>query len=224
MGQALEQADVQVIYGVKGLKTHAKICLIVRREPHGIQRYMHFGTGNYNEATARIYSDISFMTCDDELGADATSFFNAITGYSQPRRYRKIEAAPIGLRDKLLELIEAETKRKQQGQKAQIVIKLNSLVDPQIIEALYAASQAGVTGQAEHARHLLPAPGRRGAEREHRSHQHHRSLSRTCAASSTSITAATNACSFPVPTGCRAIWTAASNCSRRSKTRRRADA
>ncbi|MBC8355260.1 MAG: polyphosphate kinase 1 [Planctomycetes bacterium] len=141
----LEQADVQVIHGIKGLKTHAKICLIVRREPHGIQRYVHFGTGNYNETTARIYSDISLMTCDEELGADATSFFNAVTGYSQPRRYRKIEAAPTGLRDKLLEMIEAETKRKQQGQKGQIVIKLNSLVDPKIIDALYVASQAGVT-------------------------------------------------------------------------------
>jgi len=143
--RVLEQADAQVIYGVKGLKTHAKICLIVRREPHGIQRYMHFGTGNYNEVTARIYSDVSLMTCNEELGADVTSFFNAITGYSQPRRYRKIEAAPTGLRDKLLEMIEAETKRKQQGQKAHIVIKLNSLVDPQIIDALYVASQAGVT-------------------------------------------------------------------------------
>lgn len=141
----LEQAGAQVLYGVKGLKTHAKICLIVRREPHGVQRYMHFGTGNYNEATARIYSDISLMTCNEELGADATSFFNAITGYSQPRRYRKIEAAPIGLREKILEMIEAETKRKQQGQKAHIVIKVNSLVDPEIINALYAASQAGVT-------------------------------------------------------------------------------
>ncbi len=141
----LEQADAQVIYGIKGLKTHAKICLIVRREPHGIQRYMHFGTGNYNEVTARIYSDISLMTCNEELGADATSFFNAITGYSQPRRFRKIATAPLGLRDKLLEMIEAETKRKQQGQRGHIVIKLNSLVDPAIIDALYAASQAGVT-------------------------------------------------------------------------------
>jgi polyphosphate kinase len=141
----LEQADVQVIYGVKGLKTHAKICLIVRREPHGVRRYMHFGTGNYNETTARIYSDISLMTCDDNLGAEATTFFNAITGYSQPKRYRKLAAAPIGLRDRLLEMIEAETKRKQQGQEARIIVKLNSLVDPQIINALYAASQAGVT-------------------------------------------------------------------------------
>ena len=140
----LEQADVQVIYGVKGLKTHAKVCLIVRREPHGIRRYMHFGTGNYNESTARIYSDVSLMTCDEELGADATAFFNAVTGYSQPRRYRKLAAAPIGMRERLLEMIEAETKRKQQGQKAEIIAKLNSLVDPKIINALYAASQAGV--------------------------------------------------------------------------------
>jgi polyphosphate kinase len=140
----LEQEDVQVIYGVKGLKTHSKICLIVRREPHGIQRYLHFGTGNYNENTARIYSDISFMTCDEEFGADATNFFNALTGYSQPQQFRKLEAAPIGLRERLLKMIRAETQRKQQGQRAHIVAKVNSLVDPQIINALYEASQAGV--------------------------------------------------------------------------------
>lgn len=140
----LEQADVQVIYGVKGLKTHAKLCLIVRREPHGIQRYMHFGTGNYNEVTARLYGDISLMTCNEELGNDAISFFHAITGYSQPKRYRQIDAAPLGLRDRLLEMIEAETKRKQQGQRAHIVAKVNSLADPQIIDALYTASAAGV--------------------------------------------------------------------------------
>ncbi len=141
----MEQCGVQVIYGVKGLKTHAKICLIMRREPTGIRRYMHFGTGNYNETTARLYSDISFLTCNDELGADATSFLHAVTGYSQPQEFHKIEAAPIGLRERLLEMIEAETKRRQQGQKAHIAAKVNSLVDPQVIEALYAASQAGVT-------------------------------------------------------------------------------
>lgn len=140
----LEQSDVQVIYGVKGLKTHSKVCLIVRREPQGLQRYVHFGTGNYNEITARLYSDISFMTSNDELGAEATSFFNAVTGYSQPQKFQKIAAAPIGLRERILELIEGETKRKQQGQKAQIVAKVNSLVDPKIVDALYAASQAGV--------------------------------------------------------------------------------
>ncbi len=140
----LESAGVQVFYGVKGLKTHAKICIIVRREPHGIVRYMHFGTGNYNEATARIYGDISYMSCDEDLGIDATNFFNAITGYSQPQRFRKIEAAPISLRDRILELIEGESKRAEKGQKALIIAKLNSLADPILIKALYKASQNGV--------------------------------------------------------------------------------
>jgi len=140
----LEENGVQVIYGVKGLKTHAKTCIIVRREPHGVVRYVHFGTGNYNEITARIYSDASLLTSNEELGADAVAFFNAITGYSQPQRYRKIEAAPTGLRPRIVELIEAETHRRQQGQKAFIDAKVNSLVDPEIINALYAASQAGV--------------------------------------------------------------------------------
>jgi polyphosphate kinase len=141
----LEEAQVQVIYGVKNLKTHAKLCIIVRREPHGIVRYLHFGTGNYNEATSRMYSDISYMTCNEQLGADASAFFNAVTGYSQPQPYRALEAAPIGLRKKLLSLIEAETERKKQGQRALIIAKLNALVDPRLIDAFYRASQAGVT-------------------------------------------------------------------------------
>ncbi len=140
----LEEAGVHVIYGVRGLKTHAKLCVIVRREPQGIQRYCHFGTGNYNETTARLYSDISYMTCNEELGADATAFINAITASSQPQSYRRIEAAPIGLRKRLIALIDSETQRKRQGQKAYIAAKLNSLVDPELIGALYRASQAGV--------------------------------------------------------------------------------
>ncbi|GAB5403477.1 MAG: polyphosphate kinase 1 [Aureliella sp.] len=143
--QELEEAQVHVIYGVKHLKTHAKICTIVRREPRGIVRYMHFGTGNYNDATARIYGDISYFTCDHQLGMDASAFFNAVTGFSQPQQFEAIEAAPTGLRHKLLVLIDAEIKRKQQGQPAAIAVKLNSLADPQLIEALYRASQAGVT-------------------------------------------------------------------------------
>ncbi len=140
----LERNGVQVIYGVKGLKTHAKICLVVRREPQGLVRYMHFGTGNYNEQTSRIYSDVSLMTCDDEFGSDATAFFHAITGYSQPQRFHLIEAAPIGLRERLLEMIEAEINFKRNSRKALILIKLNALLDEQMIEALYRASQAGV--------------------------------------------------------------------------------
>ncbi len=143
--QELEEAQVQVIYGVKNLKTHAKVCIVVRREPRGIVRYMHFGTGNYNEATARLYGDVSYFTCSDEMGSDASAFFNAITGYSQPQQYHFLEAAPIGLRKKLIGLIDAEIERKKQGQRALIMIKLNALVDPALIEALYRASQAGVT-------------------------------------------------------------------------------
>jgi len=142
--KSLEQAGVHVIYGLRGLKTHAKVCFIVRREPQGIQRYCHFGTGNYNESTARMYGDISYFTKNEELGADATSFMNSISGYSQPQSYRRIEAAPLGLRKRLLNLIESETQRKKQGQKAYIALKLNSLVDPEMIDALYKASKAGV--------------------------------------------------------------------------------
>jgi polyphosphate kinase len=142
--EAMEQNGVQVIYGLKGLKTHAKVCIVVRREPTGIRRYVHFGTGNYNELTARMYSDVSYMTCQEDLGADATAFFNTITGYSQPIRFRKLEAAPIGLRARLLDLIESEIERHRQGQKGHIIAKVNSLVDTDIIKALYSASQAGV--------------------------------------------------------------------------------
>ncbi len=140
----LERSGVQVVYGVRGLKTHSKICIVVRRESTGVVRYIHFGTGNYNEVTSRMYSDISYLTCDESLGKDASAFFNAITGYSQPQPYEKIESAPLGLRKKLIALIEGETQRKNLGQKAFIVAKMNSLVDPKIIEALYRASQAGV--------------------------------------------------------------------------------
>jgi len=140
----LEQAGAQVIYGVKKLKTHAKVCIIVRRETHGIQRYVHFATGNYNEVTAKQYSDISFLTCDEDLAADASSFFNAISGYSQPQQYRKLAAAPFDLRDKLIELIEGEIDRRGQKQPAHIMAQLNSLACPRIIEKLYEASKAGV--------------------------------------------------------------------------------
>ncbi|MFN3191543.1 MAG: polyphosphate kinase 1 [Aureliella sp.] len=145
--EELEQAGVQMIYGVRNLKTHAKICVIVRREPRGIVRYIHFGTGNYNESTAALYGDISYMTCNDQLGQDASAFFNAITGYSQPKAYNLLEAAPLGLRKKVLTLIEGEIERRKQGQRAHIMVKLNALVDPELIAALYRASQAGVQVQ-----------------------------------------------------------------------------
>jgi polyphosphate kinase len=140
----LERAGAQVIYGVRGLKTHAKVCIVVRREPAGIRRYVHFGTGNYNERTARLYSDVGYMTCREDYAADASAFFNAITGLSQALPYLKIEAAPTGLKARLIELIENEAERQKQGQKGLIRVKVNSLSEPEIIQALYRASQAGV--------------------------------------------------------------------------------
>jgi len=140
----LEAAGVDVIYGIRGLKTHAKMCLVVRKEVNGIRRYVHFGTGNYNEATARIYSDASLFTCDEQLGIDAVHFFNAITGLSVPQTMNKLAAAPINLRQSLLELIRVETETAKSGGAGQITAKFNSLTDQQIIDALYAASNAGV--------------------------------------------------------------------------------
>jgi len=136
-----------VIYGLRGLKTHAKLCIVVRREPTGVRRYLHFGTGNYNEKTARLYSDLSYLTAQEDYGADASAFFNTMTGYSQPVRYRRLEAAPHGLRERLLELIANEAERSRQGQPARILAKVNSLADPELIEALYQASRAGVAIQ-----------------------------------------------------------------------------
>jgi len=141
---ALEHAGAQVIYGVKGYKTHAKVCVIVRREPEGVVRYIHYGTGNYNEKTARLYSDVSFMTSEKDYGADASVFFNTLTGYSQLTSFLKIEAAPLGIRPKLLDLIAGEIEHKRQGEPASMEAKMNSLADPKLIEALYRASQAGV--------------------------------------------------------------------------------
>ena len=140
----MERHGVQVIYGIHGLKTHAKVCIIVRREPQGIVRYMHFGTGNYNEVTAKLYSDISLLTCDEVLGRDATNFFNAITGASQPRGMEELAAAPTTMRRRVLDLIDGETQRCLQGGRGQITAKVNALVDSRVIDALYRASRAGV--------------------------------------------------------------------------------
>ena len=142
--QQLEHAGANVIYGVRGLKTHAKATMVVRREQTGIVRYCHFGTGNYNESTAEIYTDISLLSCDPDLGADAAEFFNSITGYSRPQGFRKIEMAPTGMRKKFLDMIAIETANAKKGQKAFIRAKFNSLADGKIIKQLYQASQAGV--------------------------------------------------------------------------------
>jgi polyphosphate kinase len=141
----LEQAGIHVICGIKGLKTHAKATLVVRREAGGITRYMHFGTGNYNEQTALIYCDISFMTASPDYGRDASLFFNTITGYSATQNLLKLSVAPTALRDKLLDMIDNEIERKKHGQKALIIAKMNSLVDRPLIEKFYQASRAGVS-------------------------------------------------------------------------------
>ena len=142
--QRLEQSGVQVIFGIQGLRTHAKLRVVVRREPSGIRRYVHFGTGDYNETTARLFSDVSFLTSDEELGVDAIKFFNSVTSHAYAQRFRCIDAVPAGLRGRLIELIQMETQRRQQGQRAVITAKLNALGDRAVIDALYAASQQGV--------------------------------------------------------------------------------
>lgn len=140
----LERAGATVLYGVARLKTHAKACLVVRRESEGIKRYVHLSTGNYNEKTARIYSDLALFTTDEKIAQDITQFFNVVSGYSQPTSFTKIEIAPFRLRQTFLKLIERETLRTQKDHPGLIMAKMNSLVDTEIIEALYKASQAGV--------------------------------------------------------------------------------
>ncbi len=141
----LEEAGCHVIYGLVGLKTHAKMCLVVRREDGGIRRYVHMSTGNYNDSTARVYTDIGLFTANDQFGADASGFFNVLTGYSDPPVWNKIAVAPLGLRDKIFEHIQQETAYARSGKPARIIAKMNSLVDKEIIAALYEASVAGVT-------------------------------------------------------------------------------
>jgi polyphosphate kinase len=140
----LQNAGATVIYGVTGFKTHAKACMIVRREPDGIKRYLHLSTGNYNDKTAHIYSDVGLFTSHEDLANDITAFFNMITGYSQPTALSKIVVAPFGLRKKIKQLITREMLRSTPQQPGLILAKMNSLVDAEIIEMLYKASQAGV--------------------------------------------------------------------------------
>jgi polyphosphate kinase len=140
----LEEAGAHVLYGLAGLKVHAKIALVVRRETRGICRYVHLGTGNYNERTARLYTDFGFLTSAEDFGSDASAFFNTITGYSEPPLFNRLVMAPAGMREKILLLIRRETDWARSGQNSEILGKMNSLVDPEIIQELYAASKAGV--------------------------------------------------------------------------------
>ncbi len=140
----LQRAGVQIVYGVKNLKTRAKICLVVRREDGRLRRYVHLGTGNYNESTARLYTDVSYLTCKPDYGNDASLFFNAVTGRSKLVKFQRLVPAPTAMKPRLLELITGEAERAKQGMPARITAKVNSLQDPDIIKALYLASRAGV--------------------------------------------------------------------------------
>lgn len=142
--RALQKAGVHVVYGMVGLKTHCKAALVVRRDHDGIRRYVHLGTGNYNPTTARFYTDLSLFTCRSDFGEDASALFNLLTGYSQGHGWHKLIVAPMHLADRIIALIDRERTNAEQGLPARIIAKMNSLVDPGAIEALYAASQAGV--------------------------------------------------------------------------------
>ena len=143
--RSLERAGVHVVYGVVGLKTHCKAALVVRRETDGIRRYVHLSTGNYNPTTARLYTDLGLFTANQEVGEDTSELFNLLTGYSQGRRWRKLIVAPLGMRERILELIDRERKHAEAGRAARIIVKMNALVEPSVIDALYRASQAGVS-------------------------------------------------------------------------------
>jgi len=140
----LEKAGCHVIYGLVGLKTHSKITLVVRREETGIRRYVHLGTGNYNDSTAKLYTDCGLLTCNAKIGEDATAVFNMLSGYSEPDRWNKLIVAPLWMKDRFLHLIAMEEEHAKKGQKAHIIAKMNSLCDRDIIAALYSASAAGV--------------------------------------------------------------------------------
>ena len=143
--RTLERAGVHVVYGLVGLKTHTKVVLVVRRDADGLWRYVHIGTGNYNPKTAKLYTDVGLLSCRQELGADLTDLFNYLTGYSRQQSFRKLLIAPVNLRSRMIELIDREIDHARQGRPGRIVAKMNSLVDPPIIQALYKASQAGVS-------------------------------------------------------------------------------
>ncbi len=140
----MERAGVHVVHGVGGLKTHAKLALVVRREGGVTRRYAHIGTGNYNPSTARLYTDLGLFTCRDDIAADVADLFNLLTGFARPRRFRRLLVAPFDLRDRLLEEISRCAEEHRDDQPSRIIIKANALVDPAIIDALYDASQAGV--------------------------------------------------------------------------------
>ena len=160
--RTLERAGVHVFYGAAGLKTHAKILLVVRRDRGELRRYVHMSTGNYNANTAKLYTDIGLFTSDEAIGADASELFNALSGFSKKSSYRKLAVAPTSLRETILRKIEQQTERARTGKPARIFAKMNSLVDKGVIHALYTASQAGVSIDLVIRGDLLPTARRAG--------------------------------------------------------------
>ena len=142
--RTLEDAGVHVVYGIVGMKVHSKIALVVRREGDAIRRYVHLGTGNYNPVTARLYTDLGLLTCNEQIAADATHFFNALTGYAARQEPQKLLVAPVNMRERLEELIRREIEHQKSGRAARLIFKMNALEDPPMIRLLYQASQAGV--------------------------------------------------------------------------------
>ena len=142
--RTLEQAGVHVVYGIVGLKTHCKAALVVRREGDGIRRYVHLSTGNYNPTTARVYTDLGLFSANPDMGEDTSALFNLLTGYAEGYRWKKLVVAPVGMREQIIGLIEREQRNAREGRTARIIVKMNALVEPSVIDALYRASQAGV--------------------------------------------------------------------------------
>src|SRR5262249_112429 len=142
--RALEAVGAHVVYGLVGYKTHCKACLVIRREPDGMRRYCHLATGNYNARTSGIYSDLGLFTCRDAIGEDVSLLFNLLTGYAIPQKLQHLLLAPLDLRNALIARVRREGEHARAGREARLIAKVNSLVDPVLIEELYAASQAGV--------------------------------------------------------------------------------
>ena len=215
----LEQAGAHVVYGLVGLKTHSKVALVVRREGTGLRRYLHLGTGNYNPKTARLYTDLGLLTCRPELGADATDLFNYLTGLSRQQGFRRLLVAPDTLRPRIRELIAREAEHARAGRPARIVAKVNALVDPEMIEHLYDASDAGVEIDCIVRGACGSTPGCRAGPSGSGSARSSASSSST-AGSSASRTAAARSGTRAPPTSWNATWTGGSRSSSRSRTLR----